>query len=153
MHVGLSKIISDISDVDECLSAKVNVFAVNELGNNCIHMAAGNGHVELIKHITENNIIVNESSDEDTKKRNLIMLINTQNKYLNTPLHWAVLNHQVEIVKLLLDLGVDASLRNIDHQTALTLAVSAEQEDLVELLAPRTSSFDEEIEDTDRSIE
>ncbi|CCH45095.1 Ankyrin [Wickerhamomyces ciferrii] len=69
---------------------------------NPIHMACGNGHLEVVKYL-----LSKISKDQATK------LINSQNNEGNTCLHWASLNGYLDIVKLLCDeYEADAFIKN-----------------------------------------
>ena len=65
-------------------------------------------------------------------------MLNTQNQFGNTPLHWAVMNYQTESVKFLLDENVKTDMLNMDHQTALDLALDQGDEQMVEMIAQKT---------------
>ncbi|SCU91887.1 LADA_0F12772g1_1 [Lachancea dasiensis] len=72
-----------------------------------LHMAAANGHVEVVEYLAS---LVSDVS-ERTK------WVNATNETGNTALHWASLNGKLECVQLLCDkLGADPFLRNsFDH--------------------------------------
>ncbi|KNC26679.1 hypothetical protein FF38_07965 [Lucilia cuprina] len=65
------------------------------------HMAAANGHHELLKLLIEN-------IPENLRKEN----VNAVNYTGNTALHWAALTGSLECVKLLCEAGADPLLRN-----------------------------------------
>jgi ankyrin repeat protein len=70
--------------------------------------------------------------------------INIMGKYEQTPLHWAIrainMENQKQIVKLLLEEGVNADHEDIIGQTALQMAESRSAEGVVELLRSHSSN-------------
>ncbi|KAL3230820.1 Ankyrin repeat-containing protein YAR1 [Nakaseomyces bracarensis] len=65
-------------------------------GSTALHMAAANGHLEVVKYIWES-VKENYSADE-TKE-----YVNKQNGTGNTALHWATLNGKLDVVEYLCD--------------------------------------------------
>lgn len=68
-----------------------------------LHMAAANGHVELLKFLIQ-------SLPEDAGVRK--DAVNAQNNSGNTPLHWATLTGSFDCVKCLCEAGADPLLKN-----------------------------------------
>lgn len=65
-------------------------------GSTALHMAAANGHLEVVKYIMEQ---VKQSADAGAVGR----YVNLQNKTGNTALHWATLNGKLDVVQYLCD--------------------------------------------------
>lgn len=65
-------------------------------GSTALHMAAANGHLDVVKFILES---VKENYTEDEAKK----YINEQNSTGNTALHWAALNGKLDVVEYLCD--------------------------------------------------
>ena len=84
-------------------------------------MVAGNGLV----HIAQ--LIQTLCSNPNMFKR----LLNGPNELRNTPLHWAVLNNQAAFVLFLLENQVDTSVKNSDAQTALDLAITIQNSEII----------------------
>lgn len=95
-EIGL-QILEDYPEVDPC---KLNN---DEQGNSPIHAAAANGLVKLMGAIV---------------KRPGVNL-NVQNKYGNTPLHYAALLHHNEIIKILTQSGADPKVKNVQGESPL----------------------------------
>lgn len=89
----------DIEGVKECLEEDVPVNTKeDEVENTALHMAAANGHLEVVKFLLE------AGAD-----------INLKNKNENTALHWASLNGKLDVVKFLCEWPkqkVDTSIKN-----------------------------------------
>lgn len=83
----------EINAVRYLIRKVVDVNSNNALHHTPLHLAAGIGHVEIVK------ILVKEGNAE-------IDVFDARNQ---TPMHYAVNNKQLEIVKLLLELGVDVN--------------------------------------------
>jgi hypothetical protein len=124
----------ELEDVKECLSNGVDVNFRNEQKNTGLHMAAANGHLEIVKLVTPL-----------MKKE----LINSQNEAGNTPLHWAVLNNKKFIVEYLLSLQADCNLKNEDGERPLDIAIKLELPEMLEQIAPFTAMTAEEIKESE----
>ena len=85
-------------------------------------MAAANGHIQIIQTIFQH--------------IDPIKIVNVQNKDGNTPLHWAVINKQTEVVKLLLSVQSDPNIKNHFDRTPLDEAIEFSQE-CADLLAEK----------------
>lgn len=73
--------------------------AIDGRGNTALHVAAANGHLDIVDYIL---------SLLKADNREYINKINEQG---NTALHWASLNGHVEVVKALLAAGADHSVK------------------------------------------
>lgn len=79
-----------------------------------LHMVAANGHVECAELLLKCSQVREIS-------------LNSVNTEGNTPLHWASLNSQVPLVRLLLDNGADFNIKNYIDRTAFDEAVANEK--------------------------
>ena len=64
--------------------------------NTALHVAAANGHTEIVKMLLDSGRV----------------LLNELNEFGNTPLHYAALNGKADIVNLLLDHKADVNIKN-----------------------------------------
>ncbi|KAL7266023.1 ankyrin repeat-containing protein [Rhizina undulata] len=80
-------------------------------GNNVLHMAAGNGHLDTTKRI------LSLLPTPPTLRTEPHELVGKKNGAGNTPLHWAALNGHLEIVKLLImEANADpTAVNNVGH--------------------------------------
>ncbi len=91
---------------------------VNKTGWAPLHYAATSGHVEIMELLLENHAYIDAESPNGT-----------------TPLMMAALYGSPASVKLLLDSGADAALRNQLGMTAIDFANKANRRDSAELIA------------------
>ena len=84
-------------------------------------MIAGNGHTNVAR-------LIKERCVDSTIFKNMI---DGMNELRNTPLHWAVLNNQLEFVKFLIENGAETSTKNSDAQTALDVAIDSQSEEMI----------------------
>ncbi|OBT84350.1 hypothetical protein VE02_07251 [Pseudogymnoascus sp. 03VT05] len=102
-------------EVEEVLAVAVD----GESGNGVLHMAAANGHSEILKHLLT---ILSSSSTLPT-------LLNTRNKAGNTPLHWAALNGHLAAVQVLVEAGADPYIQNgVGHDAIYEAEVNDRKE-------------------------
>ena len=113
----------DMEDVEMALSHKLPVDSADEYGRTAMHMAAANGHEEVIARL----IAAGAS----------VVLKNAEG---NTPLHWACLNGHKTVVKTLMDKGASAAVVNNSGKTPVDEALSRGHDEIFELI--RTYSTD-----------
>ena len=97
---------------------------VNKTGWAPLHYAATSGHVEIMELLLENHAYIDAESPNGT-----------------TPLMMAALYGSPASVKLLLDSGADAVLRNQLGMTAIDFANKANRRDSAELIAAARRSL------------
>ncbi|XP_031475999.1 ankyrin repeat-containing protein P16F5.05c isoform X2 [Nymphaea colorata] len=83
-----------------------------------LHMAAANGHLEVVEYLIRNNVDVNITNAEK-----------------NTPLHWACLNGHSEVVRNLILAGADVAALNSHERTPLDEAVNMGKMDIVDVIS------------------
>jgi len=113
--------------------------SVDEFGRNGIHMAAANGHVEIVK------LLVEAGAD-----------VGTENAEGSTPLHWACLNGHVGIVDYLLDKGAKLSACNKAGKTPFDEALLRSQKEVLDYLEERhdrEGGDDDDEEDPEKDID
>ena len=77
--------LGELDAIKECLAEEVPInFQDEEAGNSALHLASANGYKEIVEYLLDNGAEINQL-----------------NKSKNTPLHWAALLGQLDIVKLL----------------------------------------------------
>jgi len=96
---------ADASLVPSGTGPLASVNRINPEGQAPLHIAAGNGSVELIK------ILIQRGAD-----------VNLANSSRQTPLHWAAWNNQAEAVNLLVYYGAKIDQTDLDGNTPLIFA-------------------------------
>ncbi|CAI0541375.1 unnamed protein product [Linum tenue] len=80
-----------------------------------LHMAAANGHLQIVKYLIDQGVDVNASNEEK-----------------NTALHWACLNGHSEVVKKLILAGASLCSLNSHERTPMDEAVTRGKMDVVD---------------------
>eukprot|EP00123_Amoebidium_parasiticum_P020567 comp5257_c0_seq1/m.1292 comp5257_c0_seq1/g.1292 ORF comp5257_c0_seq1/g.1292 comp5257_c0_seq1/m.1292 type:complete len:173 (-) comp5257_c0_seq1:49-567(-) len=88
-------------------------------GNTALHMAAANGHAEVVQ------LLLTKCTRDD---------VNATNEPKNTPLHWAALNGHRQICELLVKAGADINVQNGAGHSPLYEALSNNREDVSDYL-------------------
>ncbi|KAF9915110.1 hypothetical protein BX616_006871 [Lobosporangium transversale] len=114
--------------------AKTVLSQQSEYGKTPLHMAAANGHIDIVEYLIS--IISPEA-------------INIQNEQGNTALHWAATNGHVKVVEALVSKGkADYKLKNAAGHTAMVEAEIQEREKVVAWMLINTEP-DEELQEED----
>ncbi|KAM3145289.1 hypothetical protein pb186bvf_002617 [Paramecium bursaria] len=127
----------DFDDVEQCLKENIDIYAIDDNQNNCIHMASANGHLGIIMRILEY---------AQNNQHSIYKLINHQNMDGCTPLHWAVINDQIEVVKYLIKNQAELELKNTIKLTPLQEAINLDRSKIVDLISQHIS-YDTEIKE------
>ncbi|KAL0639519.1 ankyrin repeat-containing protein [Maublancomyces gigas] len=137
----LSTLKSIVTDSATLFSSEAEVlFAAKDeySGNNAVHMAAGNGHLETIKHILS---FLPKPVSGTAPPHPLIAHKNTAG---NTPLHWAALNGHVKIVEVLvLTANADPTVTNDAGHDPVYEAELNEKMDVVEWILGNCGGVEE----------
>ena len=86
------------------LFSKESMEKLDNNGVSAVHLAAKNGHVEMLKVMLEKQVNINLTEDEPGEAG-------------ATPLHLACSHSQVDVVKLLIAAGADDTLKNSQGET------------------------------------
>jgi hypothetical protein len=91
---------------------------INKTGWTPLHYAASKDHVEMIAFLLDNHAYIDAASPNGT-----------------TPLMMASMYGSILSVRLLIDQGADASLKNMQNMTALQFAQTGVRPDAIKLLS------------------
>ncbi|TDZ19200.1 Ankyrin repeat-containing protein [Colletotrichum orbiculare MAFF 240422] len=114
--------LADLQESLQALSERESVFigevitaARDEGKSTCLHMAAGNGHLDVVKAL----IAALDARPADEKKA----YVDAGNEFGNTGLHWACLGGHLEVVKFLVEQGASPAVANAKDQIPLDSAL------------------------------
>lgn len=127
-------------------------------GMTCLHLAARQGHPDLIKLLLNTGKFdMNEKDDggwtpimwaAEDKHRDATQLlieqganVHIRDEELNTPLHWAALSGNLEVCRLLLEAHADINSLNIFKETSLHIAAREDCYNCVQLLVSRGANI------------
>jgi uncharacterized protein len=134
----------------------VNVNARNAKDESALMMAAIKGRLEIAQDLIASGADVNKPgwtplhyacANPEPESRSMVALLIEKYAYIDaespnktTPLMMAARYGHMDVVKLLLDEGADANLRNQQGMTALDFAVSADRPEVAMLIGSFTRS-------------
>lgn len=122
-----------------------------ESRNGLLHMACANNCLDVLQYLLP------PPSAGDDAGQSVHLNINLQNSSGNTPLHWAAMNGHLEAVKLLVNHGADASVKNVAGYDAVFEAERAGKDEVVEellrQLRKRSGEEGEAQDDTDLVVD
>ncbi|KAF3358840.1 Ankyrin repeat-containing protein P16F5.05c like [Verticillium longisporum] len=122
---------ADLAEALATLSARESVApgviltaARDESKATCLHMAAGNGNLDVVS------AILAHFAQLPAKERKAAL--DQANEFANTALHWACLRGHLSVVKALLEAGASPALANDKDEIPLDCALFAEKQDVVD---------------------
>ena len=133
------------------LHSNVDVNIRDPLGRTPLHIAAENGHTDIVRRLLEHRadvnltdpngntpliFIIHKTGDLQTAKKLVEngAALNTQNRTGETALMYAAWRGHVEIVRYLLEKRADTTLKNRNGETAFTLAETQGHLQVLQLL-------------------
>ncbi|KAJ3542403.1 hypothetical protein NM208_g4108 [Fusarium decemcellulare] len=120
----LTETIKSLAERESASPAEIVAAAQDEAKSTCLHMATGNGHLEIVKQLIE--------YFDNRPKEQKQAFLDEANEHGNTGLHWAALGGHLEIVKLLLDQGASPALANEQNYVPLDLAYFNNKNDVAQ---------------------
>ncbi|WYZ38453.1 hypothetical protein EsH8_III_000367 [Colletotrichum jinshuiense] len=111
----LQKSLKSLSERENVSIGEVITAAKDEGKSTCLHMAAGNGHLDIVQAL----ISALDARPAEEKKA----YIDAANEFGNAGLHWACLGGHLEVVKLLVANGASPAVANDKDQIPLDSAL------------------------------
>ncbi|TLS25946.1 hypothetical protein PpBr36_07761 [Pyricularia pennisetigena] len=110
----LTELLSTLATREGASDAEILLQARDEGKSTCLHMATGNGHLEIVKYFIS--LFAKRPATERQE------YLDAANEYGNTGLHWASLGGHLEVIKVLVDAGASPALANDKNYVPLDLA-------------------------------
>ena len=133
--------LGELDAIKECLAEEVPInFQDEEAGNSALHLASANGYKEIVEYLLDNGAEINQL-----------------NKSKNTPLHWAALLGQTDIVKLLCEwhtqkpeseVKARTDIKNEFGRIAMEEALQGGKSEIAEYLAEISTLEDDKVYST-----
>ncbi|KAH7152026.1 ankyrin repeat-containing domain protein [Dactylonectria estremocensis] len=110
----LVETLKSLAEREKVTPAEVVAAAQDDAKSTCLHMATGNGHLEIVKELVQ----YFDSRPKEEKQA----FLDEGNEHGNTGLHWAALGGHLETIKFLMDQGASPALANEQNYVPLDLA-------------------------------
>ncbi|KAK3325999.1 ankyrin repeat-containing domain protein [Apodospora peruviana] len=120
----LTTLLSALAEREKKSTAEILETAKDQGKSTCLHMATGNGHLEIVSFLI--------SQFDSRPKEEKQAFLDAPNEFGNTGLHWAALGGHLEVVKLLLENGASPALANDKNYLPLDLASFGDKLDVVD---------------------
>ncbi|KAL1871094.1 ankyrin repeat-containing protein [Diaporthe australafricana] len=141
----LNESLATLSSREGVSPAEIITAAKDEGKSTCLHMATGNGHLEIVK------IILSHFADRPKEEKQA--LLDAQNEFGNTGLHWAALGGHLELVKLLVAEGASPAVANDKNYVPLDSASFGEKHDVVDFFLGQMEKLETENGDAGGGLE
>ncbi|KAL2172498.1 hypothetical protein VTG60DRAFT_5252 [Thermothelomyces hinnuleus] len=144
----LTGLLSSLAEREKVTPAELLISAKDEGKSTCLHMAAGNGHADIVALLLSYfppaaAAAAAEEEDEEKKKQKQAFL-DAPNEYGNTGLHWAALGGHLAVVKLLVEHGASVALANDKNYVPLDLASFGDKFDVIDYFLSQSGGIEGE---------
>ncbi|PSR87092.1 ankyrin repeat-containing domain protein, partial [Coniella lustricola] len=120
-------------------SAEILASAKDAGKSTCLHMATGNGNLEIVKILVEAFL--------GRPKEDKQAFLDAPNEFGNTGLHWAALGGHLEVVQYLVAEGASQAVANDKNYIPLDLASFGEKMNVVDYFLSQMDNLEGENED------
>ncbi|KAK5993754.1 Ankyrin repeat-containing protein P16F5.05c [Cladobotryum mycophilum] len=110
----LTETLNALAEREKVSPAEILLAAKDEGKSTTLHMATGNGHLEIVRKLIQ--------SFDGRPKEEKQAFLDDANEHGNTGLHWAALGGHLDAVKLLMEHGALPALANERNYVPLDLA-------------------------------
>ncbi|KAK4250302.1 ankyrin repeat-containing protein YAR1 [Corynascus novoguineensis] len=139
----LTSLLSSLAEREKVTPADILMSAKDEGKSTCLHMAAGNGHAEIVAHLLSYLPAGEAKADSETEKKKAKQeFLDAPNEYGNTGLHWAALGGHLAVVKLLVEHGASVALANDKNYVPLDLASFGDKFDVVDYFLAQSGGLE-----------
>ncbi|KAF7553646.1 hypothetical protein G7046_g7052 [Stylonectria norvegica] len=133
-----------LAEREKATPAEVLVAARDEAKSTCLHMATGNGHLQIVGQLLQ----YFETRPKEEKQA----FLDEPNESGNTGLHWAALMGSLEAVKLLMDHGASPALANEQNYVPLDVALVNEKKEVADYFFSVSPGMEDEDPDSGLSV-
>ncbi|KXX77744.1 Ankyrin repeat-containing protein YAR1 [Madurella mycetomatis] len=133
----LTTLLSSLAEREKTSPADILANAKDEGKSTCLHMATGNGHIDIV------NLLLSHFPDSLPKGSKQAFL-DAPNEFGNTGLHWAALGGHLAVVKLLVENGASPALANDKNYVPLDLASFGDKFDVVDYFLAQSGGLESE---------
>ncbi|KAK0720132.1 ankyrin repeat-containing domain protein, partial [Lasiosphaeris hirsuta] len=119
----LTSLLATLAERENMAPAEILSSAKDEGKSTCLHMATGNGHLDIVNTL----LLHYESRPKEEKQA----FLDATNEYGNTGLHWAAMGGHLPVVKILVEGGASVALENDKNYVPLDLANLGDKSDVV----------------------
>ena len=149
-HIGLAAYKGDLATLKRFIAAGANIESAGKDGRRPLLLASAGGHIEGVKILLKAGADINARDHARetalhwaTHRREteiaLLLLshhaaVNIQDQFGETPLIWAAMVGDKTVVEVLLRLGANRKLKDVDGWTASTIAKRNKYNDIAALL-------------------
>ncbi|KAK4157190.1 ankyrin repeat-containing protein YAR1 [Chaetomidium leptoderma] len=132
----LATVLSSLAEREKVSAAEILTSAKDEGKSTCLHMATGNGHVEIVT------LLLSHFTSRPAEEKQAFL--DAPNEYGNTGLHWAALGGHLAVVKLLVEGGASVALANDKNYVPLDLASFGDKFDVVDYFLAQSGGLEDE---------
>ncbi|EGO60955.1 hypothetical protein NEUTE1DRAFT_144278 [Neurospora tetrasperma FGSC 2508] len=131
----LTTTLTELAEREKVSVAEILASAKDEGKSTCLHMAAGNGHLDIVT------LILSEFTSRPKEEKQAYL--DAANEYGNTGLHWAALGGHLDVIKLLMAAGASPALANDKNYVPLDLASFGEKHDVVDYFLEQAGGLED----------
>ncbi|KUI70119.1 Ankyrin repeat-containing protein P16F5.05c [Cytospora mali] len=135
----LNETIETLSSREGVTPAEILIAAKDEGKSTCLHMATGNGNLEVIK------VLVAHFADRTKEEKQAYL--DATNEFGNTGVHWAAMQGHLDVVKYLVAEGASPALANDKNYVPLDLASFNDKNDVVDYFLSQMDKMETEAGD------
>ncbi|KAK0636068.1 ankyrin repeat-containing protein YAR1 [Bombardia bombarda] len=130
----LSTLLSALAEREKVSPAEILASARDEGKSTCLHMATGNGHLDIVT------LLLSQFDSRPREEKQAFL--DAPNEFENMGLHWAALGGHLDVVKLLVENGASVALANNQNYVPLDLANFNDKREVAEYFLKRAGMLE-----------